>query len=137
MQRLLLATSLILLTGCNGIEIQTNAGTYVSDKVKSTLIEEYSLAEIHRSNGTLLGTVSANSCQALPSDEKPEPASIKKSLKIKTHNLGGNAIVFESCTTQNSAGCLKFIECNGLAYIVPQHNEQEIDNPPYTPSHAF
>ncbi|WNZ54745.1 Rcs stress response system protein RcsF [Microbulbifer sp. MKSA007] len=110
----------------------------MSDKVKSALIEEYSLAEVRRSNGTLLGSVSANSCQALPSDAKPEPASIKKLLKIKTHNLGGNAIVFENCTTQNSAGCLKFIECDGLAYIVPKHNEQqEADTPPYTPNHAF
>ncbi|WP_444914130.1 hypothetical protein [Microbulbifer sp. TRSA007] len=137
MQRLLLTLSLMLLAGCNGIEFKTNAGPYISGRVKSALIEEYSLAEIHQSNGTLLGSVSANSCQTLLTDDKPRPESIKKSLKIKTHDMGGNAIVFEGCYRKDSASCLEFIECKGLAYIIPKHNEQEPNNPPNTPNRAF
>ncbi|AWF81849.1 hypothetical protein BTJ40_14005 [Microbulbifer sp. A4B17] len=138
MQRLIFAISLFLLTGCSGIELRTNADQYISGKVKSTLIKEYSFAEVHRSNGTLLGRVSASSCQASSSDEKPRPENIKKLLKIKTHNLGGNAIVVEGCSAQVSAGCLEFIECSGTAYAIPEHNEhQEARGRPNTPYQAF
>ncbi|MCO1333528.1 hypothetical protein MO867_04155 [Microbulbifer sp. OS29] len=128
----------LLLTGCGGINIKTNTGSYISHKVKTTLVKEYTLLEAHQSGASLLGSVSSTSCQASAKDERPNQESLNKSLKLKVYNLGGNGIVLEGCSVQVSAGCLKFLECHGLAYQIPDRNQHhDASNKPPTNVTAF
>lgn len=108
------------VVGCNGIQFSTNIGTAISNQVSTTLVREYTPAEIDQYNAITLGIVEASHCQKRIDASEAHKSALIKDLKLRTINLGGNGIVVEACGTAKFAGCYSYMECRGLAYAVPE-----------------
>lgn len=121
-----LAAALLLVTGCNGIQFNTNAGPYVSDRLSSTLVREYTISEISRYNATTLGFVNASYCQEKLDERKASKSALMRDLKVRTQKMGGNGLVVEACGTSEFNGCLSYIECRGVAYAVPERKGDDL-----------
>ncbi|WP_444909401.1 hypothetical protein [Microbulbifer sp. TRSA005] len=124
MIRIFVLLSALTVSACSNLKFNTNAGPYLSNKITSTFVKEYSPAEIRRYNGIILGVVTSSECQASPKEDKPSKKALNWALKKQVHDMGGNAIVIENCAVQQSAGCISFLECQGVAYTIPNPNSQ-------------
>ena len=114
-----LMASSLLLVGCNGIELNSNLGSYATQTGKSYTVDEYSKDDILRYDADALGLVEASGCQAKPGDVKPTRPLLVKALKIKTRDKGGNGLVVEQCATEPQPNCSQYLMCWGMAYEVP------------------
>ena len=121
MKRIILSTLLILACcGCSGIKFNTNVGPYVGSQLKSAGVREYTIEQVNQFDAISLGFVTASDCQANARDSEPSKRGLERALKNQVHNRGGNGLVIEACSRQQSAGCLAFLECRGVAYSVPE-----------------
>ncbi|WOX06124.1 hypothetical protein [Microbulbifer pacificus] len=109
----------VLISACNGMTFNTNLGPYATNKVKTVIVEEYSLAEISKYDATSLGFVEASYCQERLDQPKPSKAALVSDLKVRTHSLGGNGVVLEACGKTAYDMCHEYMECRGVAYAVP------------------
>ncbi|QKX16230.1 hypothetical protein [Microbulbifer sp. YPW1] len=122
----IIAMASIFTTACNGIQFNTNAGPYVSDRLSSTLVREYTISEISRYNATTLGFVNASYCQDKLDERKASKSALVRDLKVRTQKMGGNGLVVEACGTTKFNGCLSYIECRGVAYAVPERKGDDL-----------
>lgn len=106
--------------GCSGIQFDTNAGPYLSDRVSGTIVREYTLAEISEYNAISLGFVDASYCQEKIDDREARKSKLVRDLKVRTQKRGGNGVVVEACGVAKFAGCYSYMECRGMAYSVPE-----------------
>ena len=116
----------IFLSACNGIQFNTNAGPYVSDRLSSTLVREYTISEISQYQATTLGFVEASYCQDKPDERKASKSALVRDLKVRTKKMGGNGLVVEACGATKFGGCLSYMECRGVAYAVPQRKGDDL-----------
>ena len=120
MKKIISALLVLSCTGCSGIKFNTNFSPYINSQLKSAIVREYTIEQINQFDAVSLGFVTASDCQANPRDDKPSKRSLESALKNHVHDLGGNGLVIEACGRQQSAGCLVFLECRGVAYSVPE-----------------
>ncbi|WP_078085491.1 hypothetical protein [Microbulbifer mangrovi] len=121
-----LAITALFLAGCNGIQFNTNAGPYVSDRLSSTLVREYTISEISQYDATTLGFVEASYCQDKLNERKASKTTLVRDLKVRTQKMGGNGLVVEACGTTEFSGCLSYMECRGVAYAVPERKGDDL-----------
>ncbi|WP_143186928.1 hypothetical protein [Microbulbifer donghaiensis] len=110
----------LMLSGCSGMEFNTNFGGYATNRVKATSVREYSVEEIDKYTATSLGFVEASSCQEKPGDRESSRKALVYDLKLRAQRLGGNEIVVETCGTGAAAMCQAYMECRAVAYLVPE-----------------
>ena len=121
MLKLILLLTVFFLTSCSSIN--TNIGPYarseIQKNIRSSVIEEYSRNEIWQLNATTLGQVETEYCQVNLLGGLPPEKKLNKVLKAKAQQLGGNAIVYDSCQSgRNYMNCEKYIRCQAMAYSV-------------------
>lgn len=121
--KIIFFTITLILAGCSSMEFNSNAGTYVTNKVENNLrknaVKSYTNYEVWELGASQVGYVEANYCQVDLRDRKPSNDALISSLKIKAQRLGGNGLVFDACTVNNStASCHSFTHCRGMAYLV-------------------
>lgn len=121
MFKLILLLTVFFLTSCSSIN--TNIGPYARSEIQknilSSVIEEYSRNEIWQLNATTLGQVETEYCQVNLLGGLPPENKLNKVLKAKAQQLGGNAIVYDSCQSgRNYMNCEKYIRCQAMAYSV-------------------
>lgn len=116
---LLLACSAVL-SSCNGVRFSTNAGDFVTQSAKSTLVEENTKAEIMKYDADALGLIEVSECQPKPGDLPVSRQTIVKTMKLRVLDKGGNGLVVENCGTEPTAECNEFLSCWDMAYAVPQ-----------------
>lgn len=115
--------SILLLGGCSSVNYNSNADTYIKNKIESNLrtnaVKSYTNYEVWEMGASLVGYVETNYCQEDFRSSKPSNDYLISKLKIKAQKLGGNALVFDSCLINNSsAACHSYTECRGIAYLV-------------------
>ena len=121
-----IAFSALYITGCNGIQFNTNAGPYLSDRISATVVREYTIAEISQYNATTLGFVEASYCQEKIDERKASKSSLIRDLKVRTQKMGGNGVVVEACGVAEFGGCRTYMECRGVAYSVPERKGADV-----------
>jgi len=114
---------LVSLAGCAGMSFNTNLGTYVvkesQTSVRASAVEEYTQSQLQAFQSELIGSIDTEFCQQDRNKRLPSKSKLKKSLKVEVQLLGGNALVFEQCTTKNDYyECRKHVKCSGTAYLV-------------------
>ncbi|WP_237064751.1 hypothetical protein [Microbulbifer guangxiensis] len=122
MSRTLFLAALMALTGCQGLQFSSSLGPYTEARIKAAAVREYSPVEIGRYDATSLGFVEAMQCQRRADEPEPGRRALVRELKQRTHALGGNGVVVESCGAAQGGyeGCLRYLECRGVAYAVPE-----------------
>lgn len=110
----------ILLCSCSGAAFNSNLGGYVGNKVRTAGVREYSIKEIDQYDATTLDVVEASYCQGKVDEPKPSRRALVDDLKGRAHSLGGNGILVEACSTAAAAMCVRYMECRGVAYAVPE-----------------
>lgn len=118
---LLLAILFLFLSSCSNIH--TNIGPYarneIQKSIRSSVVDEYSRNEILQLNATTLGQVETEYCQVNLLGGLPPENKLNKALRAKAQQLGGNAIVYDSCHSgRNYMNCEKYIRCQATAYRV-------------------
>ncbi|WP_157520169.1 hypothetical protein [Microbulbifer agarilyticus] len=113
-----------LAAACSGITFSTNLGPYAENRVKGTVVKEYSPTQIAKYDAVMLGFVEASYCQERIDQPKPNKRGLVKDLKVRTHSLGGNGVVVEACSKVASGMCNQYMECRGVAYSVPQRQSK-------------
>ena len=131
----LIAAAGLLTAGCNGIQFNTNTGPYISDRISATSVREYTIAEISQYNATTLGFVEASYCQEKIDDRKASKSGLVRDLKLRTKNIGGNGVVVEACGVAQFGGCHSYMECRGMAYVVPERKGDDV--PANVTNHHF
>ena len=114
----------VLVSACSGVSFKTNIGPFAKNRVKTTIVEEYSPTEISKYDAVTLGFVEAAYCQERIDQPKPSKRALVNDLKIRTHSLGGNGVVVEACGKAVSGVCNQYMECRGVAYSVPQRQSR-------------
>lgn len=109
----------VFVSACSGMTVNTNLGSFAKNKVKSVIVEEYSLSEISKYDAVSLGFVESSYCQERLDEPKPSKAALVSDLKVRTHSLGGNGVVLEACGKTAYDMCHEYMECRGVAYSVP------------------
>lgn len=109
---------LLLLNGCSTTGFQSNAGKYVENNIRESVVDSYTNEEVWRLRGSQVGYVETNYCQLDYRDRTPSTNAFISELKVKTQKLGGNALVFDSCIKGGTAACHKNIQCRGMAYLI-------------------
>jgi len=112
------------LTACSGMTFNTNVGPYAKSRVKTVIVEEYSPTEISKYDAITLGVVEASYCQERIDQPRPSKSALVNDLKIRTHSLGGNGVVVETCGKSAVGICNQYMECRGVAYSVPQRQSR-------------
>ena len=125
----------LVVAACSRIQFNTSLEPYVNDRIKTSLVREYSIAEISQYDAVTLGFVDASYCQDRIDDRKADKSLLVRDLKLRTKDLGGNGLVVEACGTGALAGCYSYLECRGVAYSVPERKGDSI--PPSTARNAF
>lgn len=111
--------AVVTAAGCNGIQFNTNAGPYISDRISASVVREYTIAEISQYEATTLGFVEASYCQEKIDDRKASKSALVRDLKVRTKDMGGNGLVVEACGVAQFGNCHSYMECRGVAYAVP------------------
>lgn len=126
MRAVLLLITLATLGGCHGIQFSTNLGPYAEGRIKAASVREYTPVEIGRYDATTLGFVEAAQCQRRADEAEPRRSTLVQELKQRTQKLGGNGVVVEACgaATGGYEGCLRYLECHGVAYAVPERQSR-------------
>ncbi|MDO6638546.1 hypothetical protein BCU94_00775 [Shewanella sp. 10N.286.52.C2] len=116
----LLMASLIV-GGCNGISIRTNADEYITYQAKASTVEIYQPSELYNHDNEPLGEVVTTYCANKPEVIEvgvPSISMLKKELKVQTQQRGGNALIITDCGKMIYPACSIYLECNGLAYLL-------------------
>ncbi|WP_299594962.1 hypothetical protein [uncultured Microbulbifer sp.] len=121
-----IALCALSFAGCNGIQFNTNAGPYVSDRIGASIVREYTISEISQYNATTLGFVEASYCQEKINERKASKSALVRDLKVRTQKMGGNGLVVEACGTAAYGACQTYMECRGVAYSVPERKGDDI-----------
>jgi hypothetical protein len=109
----------LILNGCSTMTLNSNAGVYLENKIRKSVVRRYSNYEVWKLGATQVGYVESNYCQVDIKDYKPSKSALVSELEVKTQKLGGNALVFDSClVNRTTARCNTQIQCNGMAYLV-------------------
>ena len=110
----------LLLISCS---VNTNLGGFAKKKIntaiRSSVVKAYSRDEIWQLSTTNLGLVETEFCQTDKFGSMPTTSNLRKVLKSKTLQLGGNGIVYDSCQSgRNYMNCEIYIRCRAIAYSV-------------------
>lgn len=117
--KLLLLIICLLFLGCSTVSLHSNTGPYIENKIRQSVVERYTNYEVWELGAKHLGYVESNYCQVDIRDYQPSKAALIDELEVKTQQLGGNALVFDSCfVNQNTGSCYRQMQCNGMAYLV-------------------
>ncbi len=117
---LLLMTSLVV-GGCNGISIRTNADEYITYQATASTVDIYLPSELYNHDNEPLGEVVTTYCANNPEAIEvgvPSINTLKKELKVQTQQRGGNALIITDCGKMIYPACSIYLECNGLAYLL-------------------
>lgn len=114
---------LLILNGCSTIEFNSNADTYVKNKIDNSIrkssVRRYSNYEVWELGARQVGYVETNYCQIDIRELKPSQDALISELEVKAQKLGGNALVFDSCiVNRTTASCHTQTRCQGIAYLV-------------------
>lgn len=116
MKYIILITLLFLISCSSTINIK---GEGIENKIRRSVVKQYSNNEIWQLNATQLGYVESEHCQVDFRDPIQTKYALISLLKVKTQKLGGNALVFDSCLVNStSASCHQHTKCRGIAYLV-------------------
>ncbi|MXR69683.1 hypothetical protein [Shewanella insulae] len=108
---------LITLAGCSNFSVRTNISP--EEALKTSKVEEYSVAEISRYKADSLGRVSTSMCRTRSTQPKPTESLLIGNLKYKAQKLGANGIVVMECVDHKiNNDCAEFLRCDALAYRV-------------------
>lgn len=69
-----------------------------------------------------LSDVTGTSCQAMPSDIPASDADARTQARIKSADLGANALIIDVCDTEadtRNPQCSELITCYGRAFLAP------------------
>lgn len=108
----------------------TNLGEYVAaktnDNLRSSKVEVYSRDQIWQLTHTNLGMVDAEYCQNERFGHLPSETELKKIMRSKAQQLGGNGIVYDACDSgRDYLDCKQYIRCQATAYDV-EYDGQDI-----------
>ena len=109
---------LFILNGCSSATINSNAGVYLENSLRQSVVDRYSNYEVWKLGASQVGYVESNYCQIDYRDLKPSTDTFISELKVKTQKLGGNALVFDSCINSKTASCHLHTQCRGMAYLI-------------------
>ncbi|QYJ90533.1 MULTISPECIES: hypothetical protein [Shewanella] len=108
---------LLVLAGCSNLTLTTNISP--EEALKTSKVEEYSMAEIGRYKADSLGKVSTSMCRTRSTQPKPTESLLVGNLKYKAQKLGANGIVVMECVDHKiNNDCPEFLRCDALAYRV-------------------
>ena len=108
---------LLVLAGCSNLTLKTNISP--EEALKTSKVEEYSMAEIGRYKADSLGKVSTSMCRTRSNQPKPTESLLVGNLKYKAQKLGANGIVVMECVDHKiNNDCAEFLRCDALAYRV-------------------
>lgn len=122
--KLIVMVLFIFLAGCSSLTFTSNANTYLKNKVekgiRSSAVTRYTNAEVWQLRASQLGYVETDYCQVDMRELKPSNDSLITELEVQVQQLGGNGLVFDSCSTNNNtARCHSYTKCQGMAFLVP------------------
>lgn len=121
--RVLVCFLLLGISGCESLQFKTNADDYISHKIQTNVrasgVDIYTNQEVWKQGGQQVGYVETEYCRIKRDDLMVSNNELVKSLKVKTQQLGGNALVVDSCIVNTSmASCLSHKLCRGIAYNI-------------------
>jgi hypothetical protein len=108
-----------LLNGCSTATFNSNAGIYAENNIRKSVVKRYTNYEVWELGASQVGYVDSGYCQINIRDHIPSKETLISELKVKAQKLGGNALVFDSCSVNRTTGsCNTHIQCNGMAYLI-------------------
>ncbi|MBW8190444.1 hypothetical protein K0504_05290 [Neiella marina] len=121
MNKILVIVLSVLVTACAGdYDVSTNLDPQnFKNYFKPSEVVVYSEQTLPE-NAKRAGAVSGLSCQATPHDVPASNADARTDARIKSANLGANALIIDVCETESDTRepqCVELITCYGRAFV--------------------